>query len=135
MSDDFYYELILDHYKNPRNRGKIENPDAHAFDSNPYCGDEVEITIKLDEEKKTIREIRFLGRGCALSQASASILSEMVKGKSIEEVKNMTKEDLLRELGNPKLGPTRIKCALLSFKTLKLAIYSYLGKKLQEEIY
>lgn len=132
---DYYYELILDHYRNPRNKGKIENPDAHAFDSNPYCGDEVEYMIKLDAEKKRIEDIKFQGRGCALSQASASILSELVKGKTLEEVKNMTKEDLLNELGNPKLGPTRIKCALLSYKTLKLAIYSYLGKKIQEEIY
>ncbi len=133
--EDYYYELILDHYRNPRNKGRIENPDAIAFDSNPLCGDEIEYTIKLDEEKKVIKDIKFLGKGCALSQASASILSELVKNKPLEAVKNMTKEELLKELGNPKLGPTRIKCALLSYKTLKLAIYSYLGKKLLEEIY
>jgi nitrogen fixation NifU-like protein len=132
---EYYYELILDHWRYPRNKGKMDNPDAYAFDSNPLCGDEIEYAIKFDEEKKKIVDIKFNGRGCALSQASASILSELVKGKTIEEIKNMTKEDLLRELGNPNLGPTRIKCALLSLKTLKLAIYSYLGKKLQEEIY
>ncbi|HLI46833.1 MAG TPA: SUF system NifU family Fe-S cluster assembly protein [Geobacterales bacterium] len=132
--NEYYYELILDHWRYPRNKGKMKDPDAYAFDSNPLCGDEVEYALKLDDNKRVI-DIKFDGHGCALSQASASILSELVKGKTIEEIKNMTKEELLRELGNPNLGPTRIKCALLSYKTLKLAVYSYLGKKLQEEIY
>ncbi len=96
---DIYYEIILDHYRYPRNKGHIEDADIRVRDSNPLCGDEVEYTIKLDEKKEKILDIKFEGKGCAISQASASILSEIVKGKSIEEIKEMTKEiNLIRQI-------------------------------------
>lgn len=130
---DIYKEIILDYYKNPRNYGKLENPDIKAKDSNPLCGDEIEIQIKLDDRKERIEEIKFYGKGCAISQASASMLTEMVEGMKIEEIKKLSKEDILEMLGNPNLGPLRIKCALLGLKVLKLAVYSYLGEKLEKE--
>jgi nitrogen fixation NifU-like protein len=130
---DIYKEIILDYYKNPRNYGKLENPDIKAKDSNPLCGDEIEIQIKLDDKKERIEEIKFNGRGCAISQASVSMLTEMVEGMKIEEIKELTKEHILELLGNPNLGPLRIKCALLGLKVLKLGVYSYLGEKLEKE--
>lgn len=130
---DIYYEIILEHYKYPRNYGKIDNADIKVKDSNPLCGDEIEYYIKLDPEKKRIEQIKFIGKGCAISQASASILSELVKGKTLEEIKKLKKEDILEEMGNPYLGPSRIKCATLSLKVLKLGIYAFLGQKLSSE--
>jgi len=130
---DIYFEIILDHYKYPRNFGKIDDADIKVKDSNPLCGDEVEYYIKLDDKKEKIKEIKFIGKGCAISQASASILTELLKDKKIEEIKNFKKEDLLAELGNPQLGPTRIKCALLPLKTIKLGIYAFIGQKYLEE--
>jgi SUF system FeS assembly protein, NifU family len=130
---DIYYEIILEHYKFPRNYGKTDNPDIRVKDSNPLCGDEIEFYIKLDSEKKKIEEIKFIGKGCAISQAAASILTEIVKGKSLDEIKELKKEHILREMGNPYLGPSRIKCATLSLKALKLGVYTYLGQKLSSE--
>ncbi len=122
--DDFYREYILDHYKNPRNYGTLENPDISYEEDNPVCGDRVRIDIKLEDDR--IADIRFQGEGCAISQASASILTEMVKGKSLEEVRQLSKEDLLEQLGI-SLGPVRIKCALLSLKVLKAGVYGIRG--------
>ncbi len=132
MSEDLYKEIILDYYKNPRNYGTLENPDIKAMDSNPLCGDELEMQIKLGEPDK-IADIRFNGKGCAISMASASILTEMVHGKNIEDARKFSKDELLGAMGTPNLGPVRIKCALLPLKVLKLAIYSYLGKVLEGE--
>lgn len=117
---DLYREHILDHYQNPRNYGTLESPDQTFEDSNPLCGDRIRIDLKL--EKEHIADIRFSGRGCAISQAAASILTEMVKGRSLNEVKVLTAEDLLEELGVP-ISPVRRKCALLSLKVLKAAAY------------
>jgi len=126
MSEDIYKEIILDHYKNPHNFGKMQNPDFKASDTNPLCGDHVEIQVKLSNGK--VSDVKFIGRGCAISQASASLLTDLVMGKSIEELQKFDKEQLLEAMGNPDLGPVRIKCALLSLKTLKLGLYSYLSK-------
>ncbi len=115
-------ENILDHFKNPRNYGKIEEYDAFFEGGNPICGDMVRMYIKLDSAKKSIQDIKFEGKGCAISQASASILTELVKGKSIEFVSNLTKETLINELGI-ELSPTRLKCAILSLETLKMALF------------
>ena len=120
MNGDIYQENILDHYKNPRNKGRIENPTYKASDLNPFCGDKLEITLKVKAGK--IQDICFDGQGCAISIASASILTEIVKGKDLQQVRNMTKQDLLEELGI-ELSAIRIKCALLSLKVLKLAAY------------
>ena len=127
MSEDLYREIILDYYRHPRNYGSIENPDIKAKDSNPLCGDVIEIQIQLDEDNQ-VEKVRFNGKGCAISQASASILTEMVQGKSLEELREISKENVLEAIGSPDLGHTRIKCALLSLKILKTGVYSYLGE-------
>src|ERR671933_1888153 len=123
MSDDIYREIILDHYRNPRNKGKLSNPDVSIHDSNPLCGDEIDIHVKVEEEK--IQDIKFEGRGCAISQASASMLTEMIAGRPLSTVKDITKDDILENIGLMNLGPARIKCALLSLKVLKLGMVRY----------
>jgi nitrogen fixation NifU-like protein len=123
MSDDIYREIILDHYRNPRNKGRLTNPDVSVHDSNPLCGDEIDIHLKVDEDM--IREIKFEGRGCAISQASVSMLTEMVLDKPLTLVKDLANEDILENIGLTNLGPARIKCALLSLKVLKMAMIKY----------
>lgn len=130
-TSDIYREIILDYYRNPRNFGKMEKPDVAIKDSNPLCGDEIEMQLKFEDGK--VVDVKFTGKGCAISQASASLLTEMVMGKSLDEVRKINKNDILESLGLTTLGPARIKCALLSLKTLKLAIYSYLAEKLDKE--
>ena len=112
MSEDLYREVILDHYKNPRGHGVIEDADASAEGMNPLCGDEVSIYVAFDEDGETIEEVKFSGRGCAISQASTSMLMEMVKGRTATEVASSPKDELLEEIGIP-LSPIRLKCALL----------------------
>jgi len=131
MSSDMYKEIILDYYKNPRNRGTIESPDAKAKDSNPLCGDVVEMQLKFKDGK--VSDIKFNGDGCAISQASASMLTEVAMGKSIEDVRKIDKTVLLENLGSPNLGAVRIKCALLPLKVMKTAVYDYLGEKISAE--
>ena len=127
MSDDIYREIILDHYRNPRNKGKLSNPDVSTHDSNPLCGDEIDIHLKVEEDK--IKDIKFEGRGCAISQASASMLTEMIAGRPLSTVKDITKDDILENIGLMNLGPARIKCALLSLKVLKLGMVKYYSDK------
>ncbi|MFQ6024923.1 MAG: Fe-S cluster assembly sulfur transfer protein SufU [Nitrosopumilaceae archaeon] len=129
-SADIYREIILDYYRNPRNFGKLENPDIVKRDSNPLCGDELEMHINIKDNR--VSDVKFTGKGCAISQASASMLTEMMMGKDFEEVKKLAKEDILENLGLTDLGPTRLKCALLSLKVLKSGIYSYLISKLKD---
>lgn len=126
-----YKEIILDYYRNPRNRGTIENPDSKARDSNPLCGDVVEMQLKFTNGK--VSDIKFSGDGCAISQASASMLTELVIGKSLDEVRKIDKTILLENLGSPNLGAVRIKCALLPLKVMKTALYEYLGEKMSSE--
>ncbi|HKT20997.1 MAG TPA: SUF system NifU family Fe-S cluster assembly protein [Nitrososphaerales archaeon] len=130
-SADIYRELILDYYRNPRNFGKLEKFDIDARDTNPLCGDEIEMQILVGEHDK-IEEIRFTGKGCAISQASASMLTELAKGKPLDWVKQVAKEDVFKLLGNPDLGPSRVKCALLGMKVLKTGVYGYLGAHYEE---
>jgi len=125
-SADIYREMILDYYRNPRNFGKLEKSDISAHDTNPLCGDEVDMQIRVGPGSK-IEEIKFTGKGCAISQASASMLTELAKGKPLDWVKEVSKEDVLKMLGNPELGPSRIKCALLGMKVLKTGVYGYIG--------
>ncbi|HZD83520.1 MAG TPA: SUF system NifU family Fe-S cluster assembly protein [Nitrososphaeraceae archaeon] len=127
MSDDIYREIILDHYRNPRNKGKLSNADVSIHDSNPLCGDEIDIHLKVEKDK--IKEIKFEGRGCAISQASASMLTEMVMDKPLTVVKDLTTKDVLENIGLMNLGPARIKCALLSLKVLKLGMVNYYADK------
>ena len=117
--DQVYREIILDHYKNPRGHGIIEDADARADGQNPLCGDEVSIYVAFGDDGETIEEVKFSGRGCAISQAATSMLTEMVTGKKANEVAEMPREQLLDELGIP-LTPVRLKCALLGLSTLKL---------------
>ena len=119
--DDMYRELILDHYKNPRNQGKLEPADISYEDDNPLCGDRIRIDLRLDENRR-VKEVAFSGHGCAISQASASMLTEEILGKSVDELKQINKEDVLGMLGI-ELGPVRLKCALLSLKVLKAGVY------------
>jgi nitrogen fixation NifU-like protein len=123
MSEDIYRELILDHYRNPRNKGKIENANVSIQDSNPLCGDEIQIQLKIDDG--IIKDIKFDGRGCAISQASASMLTEMVIDKPLSVIKDIDKDDILENIGLTNLGPARIKCALLSMKVLKMGMINY----------
>jgi nitrogen fixation NifU-like protein len=115
MAMDYYREYILDHYRNPRNYGKLDHPDAHAEDSNPLCGDQLAIDLQIDGDQVTA--VRFQGRGCAISQAAASMLSEMIEGKTVEEVVQLGKDDVLDALGIP-ISPARLKCAFLSLRVL-----------------
>lgn len=130
-SADIYRELILDYYRNPRNFGKLEKFDIQAHDTNPLCGDEVDMQVRLGPDKR-IEEIKFFGKGCAISQASASMITELAKGKELEWVKGFTKEDVFNLLGTPDLGPSRVKCALLGMKVLKTGVYAYLGAHYEE---
>ncbi len=128
--DDLYREVILDHYKNPRGQGVLANADAEAEGQNPLCGDEVAISVALDGE--TIEDVRFRGRGCAISQAATSMLTELVKGRTIAEVAEMPKDELLDEVGIP-LTPVRLKCALLGLGVLKVALHRARGTPLPDE--
>jgi nitrogen fixation protein NifU and related proteins len=127
LSDDIYREIILDHYRNPRNKGKLVDADVSIHDSNPLCGDEIDIHLKVEEGK--IKNIKFEGRGCAISQASASMLTEMVIEKPLSTVKEIAKNDVLENIGLLNLGPARIKCALLSLKVLKMGMIRYYTDK------
>ncbi len=131
MSSDIYKDIILDYFRNPRNFGDLENPDVRAKDANPLCGDIIEIQLRIREGK--VEDLKFKGKGCAISQAAASMLTEVVKGKTLDEIKMMSKHDILELLGIDP-GPTRIKCALLALKVLKLGVYGYLGQAITEEV-
>jgi nitrogen fixation protein NifU and related proteins len=128
--EQFYRELILDHYKNPRNFGTIDPADAQAEGKNPLCGDEASITVAFADDGETISDVRFSGHGCAISTAANSMLTELVKGRKAAEVAVM-KDELLDEIGIP-LTPVRIKCALLGLTTLKLALHKAKGTPLPE---
>jgi nitrogen fixation protein NifU and related proteins len=130
--DQLYREVILDHYKNPRGHGLLDHPDAEAEGQNPLCGDEVSIYVAFGEDGDTIDEVKFSGRGCAISQAATSMLTEMVKGRSATEVATLPRDELLDEIGIP-LTPVRLKCALLGLSTLKLALHKAKGTPLPEE--
>lgn len=121
---DLYREHILDHYRNPRNHGTLDPNDGSFEDTNPLCGDRIRIDLRFDGDR--IADIKFSGRGCAISQAATSMLTEMVAGKTIEDVKELSKDDLLDEIGIP-ISPARIKCALLGLKVLKASAYGFRG--------
>ncbi len=119
--DDLYREVIIEHYKNPSFRGRLDPHDISFADNNPLCGDHIQVDLRVGEDGKVL-EARFDGHGCAISQASADLLMESIIGKPLEEVKQMTKQDILDLLGI-ELGPVRLKCALLSLKVLKAGVY------------
>ena len=119
MADSLYREVILDHYRNPRNKGILDPADYSAEDSNPLCGDEVRIDLRVTDER--VSDVKFTGRGCAVSLAATSILAEMVQDRPLAEVNALTKADPLDELGIP-VSPARLKCALLGLHVLKTGL-------------
>ncbi len=127
--DDLYREVIIEHYKNPSHRGKLDPHDISFADNNPLCGDHIQIDLRVGIDG-VVTDARFDGHGCAISQASADLLIELIIGKQLEEVKKLNKESILELLGI-ELGPVRLKCALLSLKVLKAGVYG-LGESSDE---
>ena len=140
LTDDLYREIILEHFKSPRNHGHLDQADIFAQGANPFCGDELEVTVTLAGEK--IREIRFKGTGCSISQSSASMMTEAVNGKTLQEAEGLAKkfkavmlesapaqtlepEEDLQALEGVKKYPVRIKCAILSWNTLLDGIHAH----------
>ncbi|MEK6959931.1 MAG: iron-sulfur cluster assembly scaffold protein [Nanoarchaeota archaeon] len=125
-----YTEILLDYYRNPRCFGTIENYHVHARDTNPSCGDVIEFFARVNRDK-VITEIKFTGKGCAISQAAASMLAEAMMGKNINEIVKLDKKQMLEMVGIP-ISMMRMKCALLGMKVLKVGVYQYLGKEMEE---
>src|ERR1700704_5818551 len=130
--EQMYREVILDHYKSPRGHGLIDGADAQAEGQNPLCGDEVTISVKFADDGETISGVGFEGRGCAISQAATSMLTELVRGRTVSEVATLPKEELLDEIGIP-LTPIRLKCAILGLGVLKVALHRAKGTPLPDE--
>ena len=130
--EQMYREVILDHYKNPRGHGTLDHADATAEGMNPLCGDEVSVSVAFAGDGDTIEDVRFEGRGCAISQAATSMLMEMVTGRTATEIAELPKEELLEEVGIP-LTPIRLKCALLGLGVLKVALHRAKGTALPQE--
>jgi nitrogen fixation NifU-like protein len=128
--EDLYRELIIDRYKSPQMQGNLDPSDYSYEDDNPLCGDRIRIEVRVDE-KEIVTDAVFSGEGCAISLASADLLLESIIGKSLDEIKQVSKEDLLEMLGI-QLGPVRLKCALLSLKVLKAGVYGL--EELDEEL-
>jgi nitrogen fixation protein NifU and related proteins len=117
--DDFYRDFILDHYRNPRNFGHLTDPDASAEDLNPLCGDQIRMEFDVDDTG-VVRDVRFSGKGCAISQASASMLTETIKGMPLQEIAKLSKDVVLENVGIG-ISPTRLKCATLGLRVAKSA--------------
>lgn len=118
--DQLYREAILDHYKHPRHKGHLDQPSVSHHDHNPFCGDEITLELEIVDGK--VADAAFDGRGCAISQASASMMTEEIIGKSLEELRGWSKDDILELLGI-EIGPVRLKCALLPLKALKAGVW------------
>lgn len=129
--EQLYREVILDHYRAPRNHGLLDPSDALAEGQNPLCGDEVTVSVRFGEGD-VLEQVGFEGRGCAISQAATSMLTDLVKGRSSVEVASMSKDELLDQIGIP-LSPVRLKCALLGLGVLKVALHKAKGTPLPEE--
>jgi len=128
--DDLYQQNILDHWKHPRNSGQLAAPSVSYEAINPLCGDKLRFDLLIEDD--TVKDVLFSGRGCAISQAAASMLTEVVKGKSLSEVRALSKDDVLDLLGIP-IGYTRLKCALLSLKALKVGVYTVIDEDWDED--
>lgn len=128
--DDMYREAIIDRYKSPRMRGTLDPHDYSYQDDNPLCGDVVRVDLRVDENE-VVTEAAFSGEGCAISMASADLLTEELVGKDLEQVKQLGKDDILELLGI-ELGPVRLKCALLALKVVKSGVYGL--EELEEEL-
>ena len=128
---ELYQSLILDHNRSPRNHGAPAVVDRVADGRNPMCGDQLRVWVTIDDEGR-VTDVRFAGKGCAISQASASLMTERLKGLTLEEARKINKDDVLGELGI-EISPARIKCALLSLKVLKVGAYGLAGEDEDEE--
>ncbi len=126
MAYDMYQEVILQHYRAPHNFGALEPADRTGEDSNPLCGDHISIRLRLDPGGQRIEQVRFEGDGCAISMASASMLTDALVGTSLDEAKRMTQDDVIARLGIP-LSPVRVKCALTGFVALGRALHPELA--------
>lgn len=122
MAYDMYQERILQNYRNPKNFGPLDHPDLSGEESNPLCGDHIRVDLKLDPTKSKVAEVRFSGDGCAISVASASMLTQKIAGQPLASVEKLTRDDVLQLLGIP-LSPVRVKCALTGFAALGLALH------------
>jgi nitrogen fixation protein NifU and related proteins len=120
---DMYQEIILQHYRAPKNFGTIADPTLTGEESNPLCGDHLRIDLRLDAGRTRVEEVRFSGDGCAISVAAGSMLTEAIRGKPMPEVRKMTQDDMLKLVGIP-LSPVRVKCALTGFAALGRALHS-----------
>ncbi|MBI4163202.1 MAG: iron-sulfur cluster assembly scaffold protein [Candidatus Aenigmarchaeota archaeon] len=139
-AEDIYQDIILEYYRNPVNFGHLSNPTIKAQDSNPLCGDQIGMELLVESKqtdtegvKAVITDVRFYGKGCAISQASAGMLTEKIKNMTVEEASKLTRDDVLNMIG-VELSPVRSKCALLSLKVMKLCAYQHLGKEMNEKI-
>ncbi len=124
--DDFYKEYILDHYRNPRNFGTIDAPDATAEDLNPLCGDRIRFDLTLDADNRVVAAM-FSGKGCAISQASASMLSESLVGQTLDEIATLSQDVVIENVGIG-ISPARMKCATLGLKVVKSAAVGRLAR-------
>ncbi|MFC7059403.1 Fe-S cluster assembly sulfur transfer protein SufU [Halovenus salina] len=129
---DMYRQQILDHYKNPRNYGELEEPTFTHVGENPMCGDTIEIDVKLDDDDEVIEDLAFRGDGCAISQAAASMLSGMLVGKSIDDLQEMDRDDMIDTLG-VDISPMRVKCAVLAEKVAQDGADIYFGEEIDVE--
>ncbi len=120
--DELYKQQIMEHYRSPRNKGVLENAEIDFFELNPLCGDEIRLTMKLNGGR--VKDVKFDGRGCAISQSSASLMTEEFKEKTLDELMKISQEDVLRKLGI-NVGPGRLKCVLLILKALQRGIFLY----------
>ncbi|SDC96642.1 nitrogen fixation protein NifU [Natrinema hispanicum] len=126
LGSDMYRQQILDHYKNPRNYGELEDPTFTHVGENPMCGDEIRMDVKLDDDEETIKQVAFSGDGCAISQASASMLSKELRGKTVDELLEMDRDDVIDMLG-VDISPMRVKCAVLAEKVAQDGAEIYQG--------
>ena len=128
MGSDMYRQQILDHYKNPRNKGEMSDPDFSHTGENPSCGDTITVNVRLEDDGETIEYVTFTGDGCAISQASASMLSEKLRGLTLSELEEMDTDDVTDMLG-VDISPMRIKCAVLAEKVLQDGAKRYEGER------
>ncbi|WP_458208471.1 iron-sulfur cluster assembly scaffold protein [Haladaptatus sp. NG-SE-30] len=128
MGSDMYRQQILDHYRNPRNYGELDEPSFTHEGVNPSCGDELEFDVILDDDDETIERVAFRGDGCAISQASASMLSKKLPGMTLAEVEELDRDDVIDMLG-VEISPMRVKCAVLAEKVVQDGAEIYEGEK------
>jgi len=129
--DDLYRDYILDHYRRPRNHGRLERPDISHEEDNPLCGDRIRLDLHIEDGR--VADVRFDGHGCAISQASASMLTEMIKGRTLPELHLLGLQDILDNLGIETISPARLKCALLPLRVLRVGVFGSTSSPEEDE--